>query len=153
MDCLRVFSPNQAGYLDATGSGNETSAHLLENGRITLMFCAFEGSPNILRLYGTGRVIVPSSPEWEKLSANFTLFAGARQIILIDVSLVQTSCGYAVPLYDFVDQRDTLIKWAEVKTEQGALEAYRQQKNMCSIDGLPTPLAADQTAFSSAKTP
>ncbi len=144
LDCLRILSPQQVGYLDVTGSGNETSAHLLENGRITLMFCAFEGSPNIVRLYGTGRVILPSSLEWEATASHFTLFTGTRQIIVVDVERVQTSCGFAVPLYEYVEQRETLIKWAEVKEEQGALEAYQQQKNLISIDALPTPLSVKQ---------
>lgn len=138
MDCLRVLSPQQIAYLDLTGSGNETSAHLYENGRITIMFCAFEGAPNILRLFGQGRTVLPTDPEWEQLSRQFTLYAGTRQIIVIDVQRVQTSCGYAVPLYDYVGDRDTLIRWAEAKGDDG-LVTYRQQKNSASIDALPTP--------------
>ncbi len=140
MDSLRVLSENQVAYLDLTGSGNETSAHLLENGRITLMFCAFQGAPQIVRLYGTGRTVLPGSADWEQLSPRFTLYPGARQIIVVDVQRVQTSCGYAVPLFDFVGQRDTLVRWAETKGEAG-LETYKQQKNTTSIDCLPTPLA------------
>ena len=140
MDSLRVLSANQVAYLDLTGSGNETSAHLLENGRITLMFCAFEGAPQILRLYGTGRTALPGSAEWERLSPKFTLYPGARQIIVVDVHRVHTSCGYAVPLFDFVGQRDTLVRWAEAKGDD-ELETYKQEKNTASIDCLPTPLA------------
>lgn len=140
LDCFRIFSPNQVAYLDMTGSGNETSAHTRENGRITLMFCAFEGAPNIVRLYGQGRTILPTSPEWADLVKHFTVRTGTRQIILVDVHRVQTSCGYAVPLYDYVDDRETLEKWAEAKGEDGLI-AYRQEKNVCSIDQLPTPLA------------
>jgi len=147
LDCLRILSPTQAAYLDLTGSGNETSAHLQENGRITLMFCAFDGSPNILRLYGTGRTVLPSSAEWSSIAQQFVLHSGVRQIIVVDVTRVQTSCGYAVPLYEFVDQRDTLIRWADAKGEDG-IAAYQQQKNLCSLDGLPTALAVDSVAKS-----
>jgi len=143
MDSLRVLSANQVAYLDLTGSGNETSAHLHENGRITLMFCAFEGAPQILRLYGTGHTVLPDSAEWETLSPKFTLYPGARQIIVVDVQRVQTSCGYAVPLYEFVDQRDTLVRWAETKGDEG-LVTYRQEKNVASLDALPTPLALQE---------
>jgi hypothetical protein len=126
--------------LDLTGSGNETSAHLTENGRITLMFCAFDGAPNILRLYGQGRVALPDSDEWNELIPLFTVYPGARQIIVVDVDRVQTSCGYAVPLYEFTGDRDTLTKWAERKGEDG-LTDYKREKNMQSIDKLPTAFA------------
>lgn len=122
-----------------TGSGNETSAHLLENGRVTVMFCAFEGPPNILRLYGTGTVILPGSFEWEALYPIFTPLPGARQIILIDVHKVQTSCGFSVPFMSYDGERDTLQRWSIQKGEVG-LKEYRQEKNTTSIDGLPTPL-------------
>lgn len=122
-----------------TGSGNETSAHLLENGRVTVMFCAFEGPPNILRLYGTGTVILPGSLEWEALYPMFTPLPGARQIILIDVHKVQTSCGFSVPFMSYESERDTLQRWSIQKGEEG-LKAYRQEKNSTSIDGLKTPL-------------
>jgi hypothetical protein len=138
-DCLRVLGPSRVAYLDLTGSGNETSAHLRENGRITLMFCAFAGPPKILRLFGHGEAVLPASPLWDELFPLFEPLAGARQIILIDVSQVQTSCGFAVPNYKYVGQRDTLNRWAEAKGEDGLAE-YRRQKNTRSIDGLPTPL-------------
>lgn len=112
LDCLRILNPLKVAYLDLTGSGNETSAHIHENGRITLMFCAFEGAPRIMRLFGQGHTVLPNTPEWDELAPQFTMHAGARQFIVIDVQLVQTSCGFAVPLYDFVGHRDTLIKWA-----------------------------------------
>jgi hypothetical protein len=140
LDCLRILSPTQVAYLDLTGSGNETSAHIQENGRITLMFCAFNGPPNILRLYGQGRTILPDTAEWETLRPLFPEHPGARQIVAAEISRVQTSCGYAVPLMDLVGQRDTLVRWAEAKGDDG-LDAYRQEKNLCSIDGLPTALA------------
>jgi hypothetical protein len=140
LDCLRILSENRVAYLDLTGSGNETAAHLMENGRITFMFCAFSGAPNIVRLYGHGRAILPDDPEWAALSAQFPTYPGARQIITADIERVSTSCGYAVPLYDYEGERDTLLKWAERKGEDALVE-YRQEKNVCSIDGLPTPLA------------
>lgn len=141
LDCLRLLSPRRVAYLDLTGSGNETSAHLAENGRITFMFCAFSGPPNILRLYGHGRVVLPGADEWQELAEHFPTYPGARQIIAADISRVQTSCGFAVPLMDYCGQRDTLIRWAEAKGED-ELAAYQQQKNLRSMDGLPTPLAA-----------
>ncbi|HZA36465.1 MAG TPA: pyridoxamine 5'-phosphate oxidase family protein [Vicinamibacterales bacterium] len=141
MDSLRVLGPKQVAYLDLTGSGNETSAHLLDNGRLTMMFCAFEGPPRILRLYGTGDTALPGSAEWEALHPVFTPHSGARQIITLDVERVQTSCGFAVPRFDYVGQRETLTKWSEAKGEDG-LRAYRQGKNAQSIDGLPTPLGS-----------
>ncbi|EFM08541.1 pyridoxamine 5'-phosphate oxidase-related FMN-binding protein [Paenibacillus curdlanolyticus YK9] len=138
-DAFRILSPNRVAYLDMTGSGNETSAHLLENGRITVMFCAFEGPPNILRLYGTGKVILPETPEWEALYPLFPPLPGARQIIVVDVHKVQTSCGYAVPFMTYTEDRPTLQRWSVQQGEEGLI-AYRQEKNMRSIDGLPTPL-------------
>nr|WP_145157286.1 pyridoxamine 5'-phosphate oxidase family protein [Paenibacillus terrae] len=138
-DTFRILSENRVAYLDLTGSGNETSAHLEENGRITIMFCAFEGPANIMRLYGTGAVILPDSREWETLYPLFDPMPGARQIITIDVHKVQTSCGYAVPFMTYEKERDTLNRWAEHKGEQG-LHDYWQEKNRSTIDGLPTPL-------------
>ena len=139
LDSLRILSSRRVAYLDLTGSGNETSAHLRENGRITLMFCAFAGPPRILRLFGRGDVCLPGSATWDELSPLFDEYPGARQIIVVDVTRVQTSCGYGVPLYDFVGQRDTMIRWANAKGVDG-LETYRAEKNARSIDGLPTPL-------------
>ncbi|MCF4967834.1 pyridoxamine 5'-phosphate oxidase family protein [Nostoc sp. CMAA1605] len=140
LDCLRLLSPHQVAYLDLTGSGNETSAHLEENGRITLMFCAFEEPPCILRLYGRGKTIVPNSPDWNSLYSLFPPIPGTRQIIVIDVERVQTSCGFGVPLYEYQGQRQTLVTWAEKKGEEGVKE-YQQKKNLVSIDGLATPLS------------
>jgi hypothetical protein len=140
LDCLRILSPQRVAYLDLTGSGNETSAHLRENGRVTFMFCAFSGPPNIVRLYGHGRTILPGSEAWAQLAPMFPEYLGARQIILADIHRVQTSCGYAVPLMDYKGDRDTLIRWADAKGSQG-LEEYRCEKNVESVDGLPTPLA------------
>src|ERR1051325_10411718 len=115
LDSLRVLSPSRVAYLDLTGSGNETAAHLHENGRITFMFCAFTGAPRILRLYGTGQAVLPGSPEWADLAGRFPAYPGVRQLIVARISRVQTSCGYAVPLMDHARQRDTLLRWAEAK--------------------------------------
>lgn len=138
-DVLRIMSPTEIAYLDLTGSGNETSAHLTENGRITLMFCAFEGPPLILRGYGTGRVILPGTSEWGHLIPQFELLPGARQIIHITLHKVQTSCGYAVPNFTYMSERETLKRWAVQKGEEG-LEQYQRDKNSVSLDGLPTPI-------------
>src|ERR1043165_314837 len=99
LDSFRVLSPNKVAYMDITGSGNETSAHILENGRITFMFCAFDGPPNILRLYGKGYTVLPTNSNWAELSAQFGTLPGVRQIIVADINRVQTSCGYGIPLY------------------------------------------------------
>jgi hypothetical protein len=138
LDSLRVLSPHRVAYLDLTGSGNETSAHLTENGRITFMFCAFSGPPRILRLYGRGIVVLPGTPEWPTLAPLFPTFPGTRQIIAADIHRVQTSCGFGVPVMKTVEQRDTLLRWAVAKGEQ--LSEYRRKKNARSIDGLTAPL-------------
>jgi len=140
LESFRILSPHKVAYLDLTGSGNETSAHLQENGRITIMFCAFKGSPSILRLYGSGKTILPNNSAWESLYSQFPEIPGTRQIIVADIERVQTSCGMSVPLYDFQGQRDNLVKWATKKGEEGIKE-YHQKKNMVSIDGLATPLS------------
>jgi hypothetical protein len=139
LDSFRVLSPTRVAYLDLTGSGNETSAHLLENGRVTFMFCAFEEPPLILRIYGRGRTVLRSDPEWEGLAAHFTILPGTRQIIDVEVREVQTSCGHGVPLMAFEAHRTRIPAWAEGKGEDG-MEAYRQAKNRLSLDGLPTSL-------------
>ncbi|QLE41913.1 pyridoxamine 5'-phosphate oxidase family protein [Nostoc sp. C052] len=140
LDCFRILSPNRVGYLDLTGSGNETSAHLQENGRITFMFCAFQEPPCILRLYGQGTTILPSSPDWDSLYSLFLPIPGTRQIIVADIEKIQTSCGFGIPLYEYQGQRQTLVNWASKKGEEGVRE-YQQQKNLVSIDGLATPLS------------
>jgi len=141
LDCFRILSPNQVAYLDLTGSGNETSAHLLENGRITFLFCAFQEKPLILRLYGQGRVVLPTFADWQDVAAHFPALPGTRQIIVATIDRVQTSCGLGVPLLDYVEQRQELIRWAEKKGDVG-VKAYHAAKNQVSVDGLPTPLAA-----------
>ena len=140
LESFRILSPHRVGYLDVTGSGNETSAHLQENGRITLMFCAFQEPACILRLYGQGQTILPGSPEWNSLYPLFPPLAGTRQIIIADIERVQTSCGFGVPLYEYQGQRDTLVNWASKKGEEGVKE-YQQKNNLVSIDGLSTPLS------------
>lgn len=139
LDSFRVLSPTRVAYMDIVGSGNETSAHLLENGRITFMFCAFDGPPNILRLYGRGYTVLPGDAEWEELAALFELHLATRQIIVAGIDKVQTSCGFSVPLYDYTGERDHADKWAEKKGAAG-LEAYKIEKNRVSLDGLPTAL-------------
>jgi hypothetical protein len=137
---LRVMDANTVAYVDLTGSGNETAAHLLADGRLTLMFCAFEGPPLILRLYGRGRMVPRLSAEYAALlAAHFDNAAppGVRQIVMLHVELVQTSCGMNVPFFDYVGERDQLIRWAEAKGEKG-LEEYWHLKNERSIDGFPT---------------
>ena len=137
LDCFEILDPLRVAYLDLTGSGNETAAHLLENGRITFMFCAFEGPPLILRLYGEGRVVTPVNADYGELRRRFPQHPGARHIIEAHVSRVQTSCGFGVPYMDYRGQRDQLPRWAERKGPAG-LERYREEKNARSIDGLPT---------------
>ncbi|TWF42741.1 pyridoxamine 5'-phosphate oxidase [Chitinophaga polysaccharea] len=139
LDSFRVLSPSRVAYLDIVGSGNETSAHLVENGRITFMFCAFDGPPNILRLYGHGYTVLPGAPEWLELSAHFSLLPATRQIIVADIHKVQTSCGFGVPLYTYTGERDHAAKWAASKGPEG-LERYKAEKNRFSLDGLPTAL-------------
>lgn len=139
-DALRVVGPNRVLYLDMTGSSSETSSHLAADGRITVMFCAFDGPPMILRLYGRGRSILRGTPEYAALlDAHFggKELPGARQIVDCAFDLVQTSCGYAVPFFDYVEDRPTLLEWAERKGEEG-LKDYRAEKNALSLDGLPT---------------
>lgn len=139
LDCLRVLTPNRVAYLDLTGSGNETSAHVQENGRITLMFCAFTGAPIILRLYGRGETVLPGTRQWDELRPLFGAYPGTRQIIVVAISRVQTSCGFAVPTYAYIGQRDTLVRWADAQGEAG-LATYQCEKNARSMDGLATPL-------------
>jgi Pyridoxamine 5'-phosphate oxidase len=139
MNTFRCLSPTQVAYLDLTGSGNETSAHLEENGRLTLMFCSFSHEPLILRLYGQGSVIRPYASQWDHYASKFELLPGARQIILLQIEQVQTSCGFGVPLLDYQSDRPTLINWAKTKGEEGVQE-YQRQKNQQSIDGLLTYL-------------
>ncbi len=135
-DSFRVLEPLRVVYQDYTGSGAETAAHLRENGRIVVMFCAFEGPPRILRLHGRGRVILPGDDEFEGVKGVFPLNEGTRSYVDVTVTRVSTSCGYAVPRMDFREPRDTLDRWAGKKGEEG-LRGYRAAKNASSLDGLP----------------
>ncbi|HEY9668286.1 MAG TPA: pyridoxamine 5'-phosphate oxidase family protein [Coleofasciculaceae cyanobacterium] len=139
IDTFCCIDSQTVAYLDLTGSGNETAAHLNENGRMTIMFCSFTEKPLILRLYGQGRVIHPRDREWQTFYPLFEALPGERQIVVLNVESAQTSCGYGVPLYEFQQQRETLIEWAAKKGEQGIKE-YWDAKNLKSIDGLPTKL-------------
>lgn len=142
MDSFRLLGGQRVGYLDMTGSGNETSAHLAENGRITLMFCAFEGSPNVVRLYGKGYTVLPDTPEWDELIPHFTMFTGTRQLIIADIDRVSTACGYAVPFFDYKSERETLVKYWDAKED--TLPEYHEKKNFTSIDGLSAPISTKQ---------
>jgi Pyridoxamine 5'-phosphate oxidase len=141
-DAFAVIDERTIAYLDRTGSGNETAAHLKADGRLTIMFCAFDGPPNIMRLYGRGEVLHRGSSAYrELLKSAFGGVepAGARQIVRLHVDRVQTSCGYGTPLFDYRGERPSLDNWARSKGEDG-LEAYRRENNLVSIDGLPTGL-------------
>lgn len=135
-DTLRVLEPQRIAWLDLTGSGAETIAHLRENGRIVVMLCAFAGPPRIVRFHGRGRVHELGSPEFTELAARFPVLPGARAVIDVAVTRIADSCGYAVPRMDVLEQRDVLERWAEKRGEAG-LEAYRRERNARSLDGLP----------------
>jgi hypothetical protein len=141
MDSLRVINTKRVAWLNVTGSGNETSAHVQVDPRMTVMFCAVEGNPLILRLYGKARVIHHGDAEWAESYALFKPLPGARQIFDLAISHVQTSCGMGVPLYDYKAERGQLDVWALRKGDDGVRE-YWAQKNQTSIDGLPTHILA-----------
>jgi len=143
MDTLRVLDQTRVAYLDLTGSGNETAAHVEENRRLTLMWCSFGPSAMILRLYGRARVVCHGAADWEEMFTLFEPIAGARQIIVLEIDSVHTSCGYGVPRYEFVEERPTLRRWAEKKGPQGIRDYWREH-NRTSIDGLPTHLVDDR---------
>lgn len=136
LDTLRILSPTTIAYLDLTGSGVETIAHLKENGRIVLMFCAFQGPPNIFRLYGRGRVIEPRDPDFNDWKTHFPEYESTRSIIVVELSAIRDSCGYGVPLLKYEAERPQLAAWARKKGAAG-LEAYRREKNRRSLGGLP----------------
>lgn len=144
-ECFRVLGEHRVAYLDRTGSGNETGAHMRADGRLTIMLCSFDGPPLIMRLYGRGTTHPRHTPEYrEILAANFGADEplGSRQIVVLDVDLVQTSCGYGVPLFDYSGERDQMDRWSEAKGVEG-LDAYQRANNVQSIDGLPTGLFED----------
>ncbi len=136
-DTLRVVSPTKVIWLNLTGSGNETAAHLLDAPRMTRMFCAYEGSPKILRLYGSATAVYPQDERWENLYENFESRIGARQIYELDVDLVQTSCGFGIPYYDYAGDRDKLREWESNHGENG-IEEYWHTRNATSLDARPT---------------
>lgn len=139
LDTFRILNDKLVAYLDLTGSENETAAHVAENGRLTLMFCSFEDKPSILRLYGKGRVVFPRDPEWQELHSQFPTIPGERQIVLLDIESIMTTCGFAVPLFEFKGQRTLLPDWS-CKMGEERLNEYRHERNLKSIDGLPTHL-------------
>ncbi|MDQ0050103.1 hypothetical protein J2T18_004425 [Paenibacillus polymyxa] len=142
-DSFRILSDQEVAYLDLSGSGNETSAHIIENGRVTIMFCAFEGEPSVLRLYGTGTVVLPNTKRWNELYPLFNPLPGARQIIVIDVHMVQDSCGFAVPFMTYTSEREKL-KDVAIQMGEEVLKKYAYEKSLESIDGLPTAFALEK---------
>ena len=150
MDSLRVLDSNRVLWLSVTGSGNETSAHVQENPRMTIMFTALEGNPMILRLYGSARVIHQHDSDWKDKITLFGSLPGARQIFDMTVDLVQTSCGMGVPFYEYAGEREQLIEWADKKGKEGIKEYWRE-KNQESIDGKKTHIIEKNLAEDSAE--
>lgn len=136
MDTFRILGSKEVGYLDLTGSGIETAAHLAENGRIVFMFCAFAGPPKIMRFHGVGAYHLPGSAGFEEVVGVFPELPGTRGIVRANLTRISDSCGFGVPRYSFLEERDTLLRWAESKGEEG-LEAYWNNRNAQSIEGLP----------------
>ncbi|UXI03312.1 pyridoxamine 5'-phosphate oxidase family protein [Photobacterium sp. TY1-4] len=135
MDSFRILNEKQVIWLNVTGSGNETAAHVQQNPRMTVMFCALRGAPDILRLYGQATAIHRADPAWQSYISLFPELPGTRQLFLLDIDQVQSSCGMSVPLFDYVGERDSLIAWAEKKGPAG-VEAYWAQRNQISLDGF-----------------
>jgi hypothetical protein len=136
MDTFRIFGPREVAYLDLTGSGIETIAHLRENGRVVFMFCAFAGPPRVVRLHGTGEAVTRGASDYERLRALFPDYPGARAVVQAGLIRISDSCGYAVPRYDYAGERDTLVRWAESRGTEG-LAQYRRENNVRSLDDLP----------------
>jgi hypothetical protein len=136
LDTFRILGPRRVAYLDIFGSGVETIAHLRENGRIVMMFCAFQGAPKILRLHGQGRAVEPHEAEFAALQGQFPVYEGTRAIIVVEVTRISDSCGYGVPLLTYEAERAELPAWCRKRGTEG-LKIYRQEKNRRSIDGLP----------------
>lgn len=141
-DSFRVIDQNKIVWLNLTGSGNETAAHLLLNTRMTVMFCAFEGKPMILRLYGQAKIYHKRDPEFQQYIGLFPENKGSRQIIEMEVDLVQTSCGFAVPFMDFKEERETLNSWSTKQGMEG-IERYWEEKNTRSLDGFETKILGE----------
>ena len=142
-DSLRILGPSHIAWLNITGSGNETAAHLAQNERMTMMFCAFDGNPKILRLYGKAVAVHPRDEKWDELAKLFKPHKSARQYVEFKIDLVQTSCGFGVPFYDFVGERDNMDRWLASKGEED-IEDYWREKNLVSVDGLPSHLFEDE---------
>lgn len=142
MDSFRIINHSKVVWLNLTGSGNETAAHVIDNNRMTVMFCSFDKQPLILRLYGKANTIHPRDNQWDELSALFPKYTGARQLFELDLELVQTSCGYAVPYYELIGERPTLDKWSEKQGEEGVAE-YWKEKNTKSLNGQNTGILDD----------
>ena len=136
-DTFTIIDRKTVAYLELTGSGSETAAHLRENGRIVLMWCAFEGPPNIVRIHGRGRFALPGTEEFERLRPRFGDYPGVRSIVVVEATRVSDSCGYTVPKFTFDGDRDQLTRWAIKKGPDG-LDAYRRERNRTSVDGLPS---------------
>lgn len=142
-DCLKVLSNKQILWLNYTGSGNETAAHLKVSDRMTLMFCAFDGSPLILRCYGRATAIHPRDELWQKYSTQLPSHPSARQLIILDLDFALTSCGFGVPFYDHVGPRDNMDKWL-ARRDENDIHDYWREKNQVSLDGLPTGIFEDE---------
>ncbi len=142
MDSLRVLGPNRIAWLNWTGSGNETAAHLLKSARMTLMWCSFGPRALILRAYGSARTLHPRDADWAGMAAHFKTGFAARQIFDLSVEMVQSSCGYGVPRFEYAGERDVLPKWAEARGPEG-VRAYWAERNAVSIDGFPTGITED----------
>ncbi|MGR5175328.1 pyridoxamine 5'-phosphate oxidase family protein [Vibrio parahaemolyticus] len=138
-DSLRVINPNEIAWMNLTGSGNESAAHVIQNSRMTVMFCAFDGSPLILRAYGNARVLHAKDEEWDRYTALFPNSVAARQIFVLDVNMVQASCGMSVPYFTYQGDRDDLERWSEKQGSEG-IEKYWMRKNQKSIDGFETEI-------------
>lgn len=139
MDTLKIINPTRVIWLNLTGSGNETSVHVQEDGRMTIMFCSFDKNPLILRLYGTAKVIHSHDDEWEEMQQHFDSFTGSRQVFILDIDLVMTSCGFGIPFYEYSGERDTLTTWADKRGREG-IETYWEEKNQISLDGKETKI-------------
>jgi hypothetical protein len=136
MDTFRILGPKEVGYLDLTGSGIETAAHLRENGRIVLMFCALDGPPKIVRFHGIGDYCTPGAERFEEIADRFTLLPGTRGIVRCQTVRISDSCGFSIPRYEFKEERDTLVRWAQSKGTEG-LKTHHENRNAKSLDGLP----------------
>jgi len=143
LDSFRVLNDHQVAWLNLTGSGNETAAHVLENGRMTIMFCSFDKQPLILRLYGKAEVIHPRDEKWSGLYSTFEATPGARQIFILHIDRIQTSCGFSIPFFDYQGDRQTLNQWAEKRGDEG-IEDYWKEKNQTSLDGLDTGISKNK---------